>query len=863
MNSGSRANEFERIVRNIEFLSPVGPLMAALSYLALAVDLTTTEWLSVTACCMVYTLCFGLVRLPRDESATRRVSEFLSTRAPSVDREAGSPDESVASMRGHVLALPLEMFRARFLSMSALGVVVPCLMVLSGFDDWRSSSVLISFGLGMLFASSSASALQLYWARSGLRPFCSEFAEEPEGSKWRDEKKGRVSLVYSLQASIVIPTLLGLMLLLNLLAQAHRASSEAAALEWSQASLSMILDSDSDLPLGERIARQNEIQAGWPMPVQLSLRSMGRVEGGTREDLSDGLMAGLDAALSDEGGAGVLFESGVSEVAALRIVDDGMALVASVDRSQLEPWLVGGTSSLVLLIATLFGAVSCLGVLVGRDLRGSIDSLHTAAMALAGGRSSRGAFETGDELGDLGETLYGVGQKLQRTCEQVSITLDQVERTVSDTMNLASDLAASGAVQSESLQQAMDLVVSIDARGCEVSRSVETLNESVDESSSSIAELGAAGTELNETASVLSSRVDEVSNSMEQMVRSVKQVGATTDKLAGASEDTSSSMEEMASAMRVVDTSAESMASLSLDVVAKAEIGQAKVCQTIEGMEAIRDATDAAERVIRGLGSRTLEIGGILDVIDDVADETNLLALNAAIIAAQAGEQGKAFSVVADEIKELADRVLASTKEIGGLIRSVQEESENAIGAIEAGSQSVMSGVDLSAEAGRTLEEITEASRQNGVRIGEIVSSVREQTRAAGHVVKLMENVRDSADEIAAASGEQDRGNEVIYRSALTMREVAQQVRRTTEEQSLGFGRIRESVEGVRSTVEHINESLREQAGACGEVSAFLQQACEGTRTNDDAFDKLGGAMKEVLAQARLLREEVERSQIS
>jgi methyl-accepting chemotaxis protein len=169
-------------------------------------------------------------------------------------------------------------------------------------------------------------------------------------------------------------------------------------------------------------------------------------------------------------------------------------------------------------------------------------------------------------------------------------------------------------------------------------------------------------------------------------------------------------------------------------------------------------------------------------VIDDVADETNLLALNAAIIAAQAGEQGKAFAVVADEIKELADRVLASTKEIGGLIRSVQEESENAIGAIEAGSQSVMSGVDLSAEAGRTLEEITEASRQNGLRISEIVSSVREQTKAAGHVVTLMEKVRDSADEIAAASGEQDRGNEVIYRSALTMREVAQQVRRTTEE---------------------------------------------------------------------------------
>ena len=115
-------------------------------------------------------------------------------------------------------------------------------------------------------------------------------------------------------------------------------------------------------------------------------------------------------------------------------------------------------------------------------------------------------------------------------------------------------------------------------------------------------------------------------------------------------------------------------------------------------MEEIREATEAAERVIRGLGARTSEIGGILDVIEDVADETNLLALNAAIIAAQAGEQGKAFSVVAEEIKELADRVLASTKEIASLIGAVQLESENAIGAIEAGSGSVRDGVELAAE---------------------------------------------------------------------------------------------------------------------------------------------------------------------
>jgi methyl-accepting chemotaxis protein len=520
-------------------------------------------------------------------------------------------------------------------------------------------------------------------------------------------------------------------------------------------------------------------------------------------------------------------------------------------------WAVGIVCLWVLAIAMLIGR------LAASEVNAALETLAGAAARMVGGDFVQGvAYESEDELGDLGRALDSVGTMVCATIAGVADTADRAERTAAEAGAALAEVIATNADQGQQILRAKQAMAVIKARVGEASQSVADLTSTIDESGSSLLELGATGDELNQTASALTTKADSVSDSLEQMVGSVKQVAGTTEKLLAASAETSSSMEEMASAMRSVDISAETTANLSHEVVEKAELGQSKVVQTIAGMEAIREATDVAENVIRGLGARTKEIGGILDVIDDVADETSLLALNAAIIAAQAGEHGKAFSVVADEIKELADRVLASTKEIGGLIRAVQDESENAIGAIEAGSASVMSGVDLSAEAGRTLEEITVASRESGTRIGEIVASVREQTKAASHVVDLMERVRDSAEHIGAAGAEQDRGNEIVYQSALAMREVARQVRRTTEEQARGFGRIRKNVVGVREAIERITGSLGEQTSACRQVTDSLGLVTQGTRTNEEAAGKLREAMRQLVSQAQSLREDAERFRV-
>jgi methyl-accepting chemotaxis protein len=670
-----------------------------------------------------------------------------------------------------------------------------------------------------------------------------------------------VSLVRKLRLAVVGSVVLSLMLAILLGHSQTRQAVDSAIAEWQERAVSVLateLGDARDRPTLDRIVAARlprpelmAVPAEFRVRLEGELATEGRaVARRIRDDLAAGLREGTTVGTE------------APKVVVWKALGDGRVLLSSVSRQGSVAGLPRLPFATLAALVVATGVGLCVAHLLASDIRRAARKIGDAAERMANGDlRSTYVLESEDELGALGRSFERMGSELHATVARVAAAADRVDSAASQISAVSENVVGASNEQASRIEQAMDLMVRINDQVAEVSSSARALNLSVEESSSSILELGAAGEELNETASVLSSKVDEVSTSIEEMVRSVKHVRSIGDALEDAAAETSSSMEEMASAMRAVDNTAEMTASLSREVVESAESGQAKVSQTIEGMQAIREATDAAEAVIRGLGDRTKEIGAILDVIDDVADETNLLALNAAIIAAQAGEHGRAFSVVAEEIKELADRVLASTKEIGSLIHAVQGESSNAVGAIEDGSRSVASGVQLSVDAGVSLDDITRAARESGSHTGEIVAAVQVQTKAAGHVVELMDRVRNGVEQIAAAGGQQDRGNETVYRSAVTMSEVAQQVRRTTEEQSRGFARIRESVEGVRDAVEQINGSLQQQSSACSQVAEFLEQVVARSRGNARAAQGLGEAVQLLTRQAESLREDVARFQ--
>jgi methyl-accepting chemotaxis protein len=290
---------------------------------------------------------------------------------------------------------------------------------------------------------------------------------------------------------------------------------------------------------------------------------------------------------------------------------------------------------------------------------------------------------------------------------------------------------------------------------------------------------------------------------------------------------------------------------LSEQVAKDAERGADAITRTIHEINRIKESSSDAVAAIVSLGRRIDAIGDILNVIDDVAEQTNLLALNAAIIAAQAGEYGKGFAVVADEIKELAERSGTSTKEIAALIRTIQEETKNAIQAVERGATTVDRGVDVSAEAEQALKKILDSSQKSTAMVGAIARATVEQAKGSKQVTDAISRIAETVQQIAAATAEQARGSELIMKSAEKMRLITQHVERSQKEQAHGARQMTSAVENISSMVNQLHKAQRQQTKVSDETSQMLERIRDLTRTQEKHLGSLAGAAERLHGLAR------------
>jgi twitching motility protein PilJ len=232
-----------------------------------------------------------------------------------------------------------------------------------------------------------------------------------------------------------------------------------------------------------------------------------------------------------------------------------------------------------------------------------------------------------------------------------------------------------------------------------------------------------------------------------------KASGAQSKQIASATESAGG----MASSTEEVSGNAERAADVARHSVEVAHKGGDAVRRTIDGMNAIRETIQETSKRIKRLGESSQEIGNIIELINDIAEQTNILALNASIQASMAGEAGRGFAVVADEVQRLAERAANATKQIEVLVRTIQTDTNEAVVSMERSTTDVVGGALLAENAGAALEEIEQVSNQIASLVQNISASAREQTSAAQAIARNMQVLKEisaqTADSTHATSG--------------------------------------------------------------------------------------------------------------
>jgi twitching motility protein PilJ len=197
----------------------------------------------------------------------------------------------------------------------------------------------------------------------------------------------------------------------------------------------------------------------------------------------------------------------------------------------------------------------------------------------------------------------------------------------------------------------------------------------------------------------------------------------------------------MAQSIQHVSSNAVSAARVAREALDNARRGAEAVIKTIDGMHAIRGRVQETARRIKRLGESSQEIGEIVSLIGDIADRTSILALNASIQASAAGEEGRGFAVVAEEVETLAERAAESAKRISGLIKMIQQDMNEAVGAMEDTTREVVGGSNVANEAGQKLEQIETVSTELASLIQSISESSRMQARGSESVAHAMSDI--------------------------------------------------------------------------------------------------------------------------
>jgi methyl-accepting chemotaxis protein len=525
--------------------------------------------------------------------------------------------------------------------------------------------------------------------------------------------------------------------------------------------------------------------------------------------------------------------------------------------------------SLVLWSLTV-GVISSLAALVlvylfvGRAITGPLGSMaETAARMAAGDLSTDVAVPGQSEIASLGGAINTMSGNLREILGRIRQTVGGLAEALRLMSNAAGKMSQGARVQQEATEQTAMTVTEMTASIRSVSENAGEMSQAAGEASSSAMEMATSVDEVARNMDTLSRSVEETASSIEEMLASIRQVTENTETLAVSAEQATASITEMSASVKEVEQRAGESARLAEKVSEEAsDRGMAAVAEAAKGMDNIKEAVEATADVVNRLGARSKEIGQILKVIDEVTDQTGLLALNAAILAAQAGEHGKGFAVVAEEIKELAERTAASTQEIAGLIAAVQAETSQSVQAMAKGMKAVETGAALVTVTSDVLEQVTETAKQAAGMARAIEKTTAEQARGVAQISEAAVSIARQIERVTAAMQEQRRGSERIVQAAEKMRDITRHVNAATQEQAKGGKQIATAVESVTAQAGQVARSTSEQNQGAQLINDAVVRIQKITQENVDVSIEMDIAVQTLKERADALAAELSKFKI-
>ena len=284
---------------------------------------------------------------------------------------------------------------------------------------------------------------------------------------------------------------------------------------------------------------------------------------------------------------------------------------------------------------------------------------------------------------------------------------------------------------------------------------------------------------LNTAMGSIAGTANQVASASEQLSATVHQMTRRLDEQSSKSSQVATAATEMSQTVIDIAKNASNIASSSVDTLKIAQIGEKIVCDTVNEVQVISSTVAESSQLIKTLGERSQQIFEIVDVIKDIADQTNLLALNAAIEAARAGEQGRGFAVVADEVRKLAEKTSKATAEVGEMIGAIQSETGKAVSAMTESQTRVEKGVALSADAGNALRKILDSVQGLQSMVQQIASATEEMSTVSESISADIEVVASVSKETNSSAIEIETASNNLARLSADLQEVTRKFKTT------------------------------------------------------------------------------------